>query len=129
MTSRELIRVPGAPGSQWYSDAVRVGALIWTAGQIPRRDDGTIATAFSEQVDCAIDNLERALVAAGGGLKTVVKVNAYLASLDDFDEYNAVYARRLGPDLPARTSVEVARFKDGIRIEIEAVAYSIAEGP
>ena len=48
----------------------------------------------------------------------------YLASFDDLDEYNVLYARSLDANCRPRTWVEVARFKDGIRTEIEAVAYA-----
>jgi 2-iminobutanoate/2-iminopropanoate deaminase len=124
MSKRELLVVPGIGNPQWYSGASRFGDLIWTAGQVPARADGSMPDDFAEQVTVTIDNLERTLAHAGASLDTLLKVNTYLASLDDFDAYNRIYAQRLGEHgLPPRTTVEVARFPAPMRIEIEAVAH------
>jgi 2-iminobutanoate/2-iminopropanoate deaminase len=127
MSSRDFIVVPGLGNPQWYSGAARYGSLIWSAGQVPTREDGSTPEDFSDQVATTLDNLERTLEAAGGGLDTLLKVNAYLASMDDFDAYNAVYTARIGAHgLPPRTTVEIARFRPPMRIEIDAVAHARA---
>jgi 2-iminobutanoate/2-iminopropanoate deaminase len=75
-------------------------------------------------MEAVLDNLELALERAGAGLETLLKVNGYLASLDDFETYNRVYVARIGPHgLPPRTTVEVARFPGHMKVEIEAVAH------
>jgi 2-iminobutanoate/2-iminopropanoate deaminase len=123
MSPRELFNLPGG-NPQWYSSASRFGDLVWSAGQIPRRADGTWAEGFPEQVEVTLDNLEAALEAAGAGLDTLLKVNTFLASIEDFQTYNEVYTRRLGAHgLPPRTTVEIAKFPPPMRIEIEAVAH------
>jgi len=125
MGSRSLVVVPGIGNPQWYSGAARYGALIWTAGQVPTREDGSTPEDFAEQVAVTLDNLERTLEAAGGGFDTLLKVNTYLESMDDFETYNAVYTARIGVyGLPSRTTVEIARFRPPTRLEIEVVAHT-----
>jgi 2-iminobutanoate/2-iminopropanoate deaminase len=121
---RELFTVPGVGNPQWYSAAARFGDLIFSAGHLAAGRDGDVPEGIEAQVTATFDNLEQSLQAAGGGLDTLLKINTYLASLDDFEAYNGVYTARLGPHgLPARTTVEVARLPPGFLIEIEAVAH------
>jgi 2-iminobutanoate/2-iminopropanoate deaminase len=122
---RQLFTVPGVGNPQWYSAATRFGDLIFSAGHLASTRDGDIPEGIAAQVSATFDNLEQSLQAAGGGLDTLLKINTYLASLDDFGAYNEVYVARLGPlGLPARTTVEVARLPPGFLIEIEAVAHA-----
>jgi 2-iminobutanoate/2-iminopropanoate deaminase len=124
MKKRELFVVPGIGNPTWYSGASRFGDLIWTAGQVPARADGSMPEDFAEQVAVTLDNLEATLRHVGGSLDTILKVNAYLTSLDDFDVYNRVYTERLAAHgLPPRTTVEIVRFPPPMKIEIEAVAH------
>jgi len=121
---REHIVVPGLGNPQWYSGAARYGTLIFTAGQVPSTSELETPDSFVAQVELVIDNLKRTLEAAGGGLDTLIKVNAYLESMDDFEAYNEVYVRRIAEHgLPPRTTVEIARFRPPMRIELEAVAH------
>jgi 2-iminobutanoate/2-iminopropanoate deaminase len=122
--ARELFTVEGLGNPQWYSAGARYGDLVWTAGQVPTGSDGTIPDDFERQAELVLDNLERTLAHVGAGLDTLLKVNTYLASWDDFDTYNHVYVSRIGPHgLPPRTSVEIARFAPPMKIELEAVAH------
>jgi 2-iminobutanoate/2-iminopropanoate deaminase len=125
MSDRNLITVAGIANPQWYSAAVRYGELIWTAGQVPVRADGSTPPDIADQVAAALDYLERVLQQAGAGFDTLLKVNAYLASMDDFDAYNAVYSSRIKPSgLPPKTTIEIARLLPPLRVEIEAVAHA-----
>lgn len=124
MPQRELLVVPGIGNPERYSGAARFGDLIWTSGQTPAREDGTIPEDFADQVGVTLDNLEATLRHCGASLSTLLKVNTYLASLDDFDTYNRVYVERLGPHgLPPRSTVEIVRFPPPMRIELEVVAH------
>jgi 2-iminobutanoate/2-iminopropanoate deaminase len=124
MSGRELIVVPGVGNPQWYAGGSRFGDLIWTAGQVPAGADGVIPVDFAEQVAVTLDNLERTLRHLGGSFDTILKINSYLTSLDDFDLYNEVYTARLrAHGLPPRTTVEIVRFPPPMRVEIEAVAH------
>jgi 2-iminobutanoate/2-iminopropanoate deaminase len=128
MSERELIVVPGVGNPQWYSGAARYGELVWTAGQVPVAQDGSLPEDFGEQVELVLDNLETTLEETGANLGTLLKVNAYLVSLDDFEVYNDRYTARLGPlGLPPRTTVEIVRLPPPMMIELEAVAHIAAD--
>ena len=124
MSTRDLVVVPGLGNPAWYAGASVYGDLVWTAGQVPTRADGSMPEDFEDQVAVTLDNLEKTLLYVGASLGTLLKVNTYLSSLDDFDAYNRVYTVRLaGHGVPPRTTVEIVRFPPPMRIEIEAVAH------
>jgi 2-iminobutanoate/2-iminopropanoate deaminase len=124
VAERELFVIPERGNPEWYSNSSRYGDLVWTAGQVGRRPDRTWPDSFAEQVEVTLDNLEAALKIAGADFGTLLKVNAYLASFDDFAVYNEVYTRRLADyGVPPRTSVEIARFPPPMLVELEAVAH------
>lgn len=111
----------GAP----YSQAIVVGGLVYTAGQVPL-DPATgalVEGGIVEQTERVFRNLEAILVAAGSGLDRLVKTTVFLVSLDDFAGMNEVYARHAGERPPARSTVEVSRLPAGALVEIEAVAH------
>jgi 2-iminobutanoate/2-iminopropanoate deaminase len=122
MPKREVIQpddvaVPKVP----YSPVVVSGDLVYTAGQAPFDKDGKLVSDdVAEQTRQVLTNLSACLAAAGCGLEDVLKVNAYLTSLDDFPAYNAVYAEFFKAPYPARTTVQAGLV--GFKVEIEAVA-------
>lgn len=119
---RKLI-THGEPNSQPYADIAIGGGLIFTSGQIPISDDGTVPVDFGEQVSQVLSNLEMTLQNAGSDLDNILKITVYLDSLDDFDVYNRIYVEKLSAHgLPPRTTVEVSRFRGSKRIELDAVA-------
>jgi len=110
----------GNPAS--CSAAARVGDLIYTAGQIGAEVGGPPVNA-ADQARTALSRLIAAVEAAGGGIETIVKVNTYLADLNDFPVYDAIYREMIAVDpKPARTSVQIAAFPAPLKIEIDAVA-------
>lgn len=116
-----------------YAQAVRVGGMVWTSGQIPL-DPATgamVEGGIAEQTERVLESLTAVLAAAGCGLRDVVKTTVFLQDLGDFGAMNAVYGRYfLGEDgaggegvvPPARSTVEVAGLPRGARVEIEVVA-------
>jgi 2-iminobutanoate/2-iminopropanoate deaminase len=109
---------PRAP----YSPVVVDGDLVVTAGQVAFDERGElVAGGIEAQVRRALENLSACLAAAGCGLGDVLKVNAYLADLADFEAYNGVYREFFLEPFPARTTVGAA-LPGGILVEIEAVA-------
>jgi 2-iminobutanoate/2-iminopropanoate deaminase len=117
----ETKNAPGAIGP--YSQAVVVGGLVYTSGQIPIDPvSGKIeAEGIEEQTRRIIKNLAAVLEAAGSGLDKVVKTTCFLANMDDFAAFNKVYAEYfIGK--PARSCVEVAKLPKGALAEIEVVA-------
>ena len=114
----EGVAVPKAP----YSPVVVSGDYVYTAGQVAFDEAGSLVGDDMEtQARRALENLRACLVAAGCALDEVVKVNAYLADLADFDAYNAVYREFFAEPYPARTTVQ-AGLPPGLLVEIEAVA-------
>ena len=110
-----------------YSQGVRVGHLVFTAGQVGV-DPVTqlvVAGGITEQTTRAFENLRAILEAGGSSLAQVVKATVFLKNMNDFAAMNAVYASYFeGEDapLPARSTVEVARLPKDVLVEIELVA-------
>ncbi len=107
-----------------YSQAVQWEKLIFTAGQVALRPDGSfVDSGVADQTDQALRNLQAILEAAGASMDTVVKTTIYLMDMNDFGEVNAVYGRYFSGNKPARSTVQVARLPKDARVEIEAIAY------
>ena len=106
-----------------YAHFRRVGALVFTSGQIPiRPGTGELVTDVAEATQQVLENLRAVLQAAGSGLEHVVKTTVFLVDLRDFGAVNEVYARYFGANPPARSCVQVAGLPKGARLEIEAIA-------
>ena len=112
-----------------YSQAVRVGELIYTSGQValdPTSGQLTGTTA-AEQTVRVFENLKAVLTAAGTDLSKVFKTVVFLKSMNDFAAMNEVYAQYLAPSgvvPPARSTVEVARLPKDALVEIEVIAFA-----
>jgi 2-iminobutanoate/2-iminopropanoate deaminase len=121
-----------APGRASYSDAVVVdlgGARwIYVAGQTPRPDvaDGTVPRDLTGQAERCFDQIERILTEHGATLADVVALTTYLVSLDRYQEFAAVRARRFGDETPSSAAVGVAALLDGALVEVLAVAVTEA---
>jgi 2-iminobutanoate/2-iminopropanoate deaminase len=105
-----------------YSQAMRVGDLVFTAGQGPV-DPATgtvVGDTIEQQTDVTIDNLSALLEAAGTSLDHVIKATVHLADLDDFARFNAVYERRFSDPKPVRTTVGSRLL--GMLVEIDLIA-------
>jgi len=126
--SRSNITTDGAPAAIGpYAQGVRVGNLVFTAGQggMDPVTGQVVPGGIKEQTARTLDNLKAILEAAGSSLGQVVKATVYLKDMNDFAAMNAVYASYFGTDsdtLPARTTVEVARLPRNLLVEIDVVA-------
>ncbi len=110
----------GAP----YNQAIRVGDLVFVAGQLGLVPGGTtIDGDVAAQTDQALRNLAAILTEAGSSMANLVKTSVFLADLGDFQAMNDVYARHVGDRPPARSTFEVAGLPSGALVEIEAVAH------
>lgn len=121
---KQPVSTPDAPAAIGpYSQAVRLGNLVFTSGQIPLRPDGTIVEGnVEEQAHQVFANLQAVLSAAGTGLEHTVKATVFVADLGQFAELNAVYAQYFQEPFPARSTVEVSRLPRDVLVEIEVVA-------
>ncbi|MBE2200977.1 MAG: RidA family protein [Anaerolinea sp.] len=122
---REIIHTDKAPAAVGpYSQAVKIGNLVYTAGQIAL-DPSTGQLREDEiqiQTEQALNNLQAVLTAAGSGLEHVVKTTVFLKDMAEFKAMNEVYARFFPNNPPARSAVQVAALPLYGRVEIEAVA-------
>ena len=123
--NRNVIHTDDAPKAIGpYSQAIRVGDLVYTAGQVsivPATGD-LIAGDIEAQTRQALNNLKAVLEAAGSGLDKVVKTTVFMPALGDFARMNAVYAEFFPAQPPARSTVQVAALPKGAMVEIECVA-------
>ena len=124
----EIISTSNAPAAIGpYSQAVAVGDLVFTAGQIAL-DPATMKLVegdVAKQTEQVFENLIAILEAAGVSLEKVVKTTVYLADMADFPAMNAVYAKFFADHKPARATVQVAGLPMGVSVEIDAIATKV----
>jgi 2-iminobutanoate/2-iminopropanoate deaminase len=126
--SKSAIATTAAPAAIGpYSQGVRAGNLVFTAGQIAL-DPATqqvVAPGITEQTTQVLENLKAILEAAGSSLAQVVKATVFLKDFNDFAAMNAVYGAYLAPEgvvPPARSTVEVSRLPKDVLVEIDLIA-------
>ena len=114
-------KAPAAIGP--YSQAVVVGNLIFTSGQIPLNPETGILEGnnITEQTHRVCKNLEAVLTAAGGSLQSAVKTVCFLADMADFAAFNEVYAQYFS-EKPARSCVTVKALPKDALVEVEVIA-------
>ena len=115
-------KAPAAIGP--YSQAIQVGNLVYTSGQIPI-DPATGAFAeggIKEQTRQSLTNIKAILAEVGLSMSNVVKTTVFLADMNDFADMNAVYAEFFTEPYPARSAVAVKTLPKGALVEIEVVA-------
>ena len=127
--SREVVRTEAAPApfqGAPYSQAIKANGLVFVSGQLSLRPGEAELTGgdVATQTEQIFANLRAILEAAGSGLDRIVKTTVFLQRLDDFAGMNEVYARHVGGEPPARSTVEVAKLPSGALVEIEAVALT-----
>ena len=108
-----------------YNQAVSIGNLIYTAGQIPLDKQGQmVAGGIKEQTQQVIQNLIAVLSHGGSSLDKVIKATVFLKDLNDFAGMNEVYAEYFkSATAPARSTIQVARIPKDALVEIEVVAH------
>ena len=114
-------KAPAAIGP--YSQAVVVGNLIFTSGQIPLNPETGVLEGkdITEQTHRVCKNLEAVVTAAGSSLQNAVKTVCFLANMSDFAAFNEVYAQYF-TEKPARSCVAVKDLPKGALVEVEVVA-------
>ena len=124
-TQREIISTSNAPAAVGpYSQAVRIGDLVYSAGQIPLNPETgkLVEGGIEAQTRQVMQNLIAVLEAAGTSLTNVVKTTIYVTDLGDFATLNQVYGSYFDSNPPARSTVQVAALPLGANVEIEVVA-------
>ncbi|CAM4517734.1 2-iminobutanoate/2-iminopropanoate deaminase [Paenibacillus endophyticus] len=132
MTTKQPLQVistdkaPAAIGP--YSQAIKLGGLLFTSGQIPLDASGELVEGgIEEQTHQVFRNLESVLAAAGASFQDVVKATVFMKDMNQFATVNSIYGSYFGEHKPARSTVEVARLPKDVFVEIEVIASTIVE--
>ena len=106
-----------------YSQAVKVGNMLYTSGQIPLDpvSGELVGSNITEQAEQVMKNLCAVLEAAGTSFDNAVKTTCFIADMADFAEFNAVYAKYI-TSAPARSCVAVKTLPKGALVEVEVIA-------
>lgn len=112
-------RVPTQGGASFSAAVVIAGPGRWVhiSGQIEPR------STLAEEAAACFEQIAATLAPLGGSLSDVVRITAYLTSLDEYAEYGRVRAQYFGDTLPASAAVQVAGLLSGAKIEIDGVAF------
>jgi 2-iminobutanoate/2-iminopropanoate deaminase len=115
--------IPKAAGP--YSPGMGFERLVFVAGQgASDPATGTMPDDIEAQTEQCLRNVEAILKAAGSSLQHVLRCGVFLIDMGEFDRMNGVYARVFGDHRPARTTIQAAALpKDGLRVEIDCIAY------
>jgi len=126
MPSKKIIKpARAAPAVGPYNHGVRVGDLLFCAGQIPL-DPATgnlVSGGIQAQTERVLENVKAILEDQKLTFSNVVKSTVFLTNLADFTEMNEVYARYFTADFPARSTIQVAALPKGASVEIEVIAH------
>lgn len=107
-----------------YSQAIRVGDLLFLSGQIPL--DPATGEVVDQDIEAAtrrvLENIRAVLESEGLSFRNVVKTTVFMRDLSLFPRMNAVYATAFKENPPARSTVQVADLPKGVPVEIEVIA-------
>ena len=111
------------PGGH-YSHGVVANGFVFVAGQLPITPSGQKLSeaSFAEQARQVLANVESVLKASGSGIDRLVQVRVYIDDMDDWAEFNGIYAQWAGTSRPSRAVVPCGPLHYGFKLEIEAVA-------
>ena len=122
--TRETIHTDNAPAAiGTYSQANKVGNLVFISGQIPLvpATMEVVEGDFAARARQVFDNLKAIAEASGGSLNDAVKVTIFLTDLDNFATVNEVMAAYFDEPYPARAAVQVAALPKGVDVEADAI--------
>lgn len=121
--SRHVINTANAPAAIGpYSQAIKLGGLVFTSGQIGLTPAGELVEGLEAQANQAFSNLGEILKQAGGSFTSVVKFTLFLTDLNDFAKVNEIMQKYVTEPFPARSTVGVVSLPKGALFEVEAIA-------
>src|SRR5262249_23192699 len=122
----ERISPPGVAAPRGpYSPAVRAGDFIYVSGQVPvdPASHQVVSGDIGIETRRVLDNIKLILEGCGATMADVVRCTVFLADAKDFAAMNAIYAEYFGDNKPTRTTVVAGFVLQGIKVEIDAIAY------
>jgi 2-iminobutanoate/2-iminopropanoate deaminase len=127
--NKRIIKTDQAPAAIGpYSQAVRIGNMLYTSGQIaldPRSGE-FLSGELEQETERTLENISAILKADGLSLDNIVKTTVYLTDLRYFTRMNQIYEKYFSENKPARACAQVAALPKGAKVEIEAIAFAIA---
>ncbi|HEX7569703.1 MAG TPA: RidA family protein [Verrucomicrobiae bacterium] len=126
MATKTIIKPAKSPAAVGpYNHAVRVGDLLFCAGQIPIEPvtGNLVAGDIKAQTERVLENVKAVLDDQKLTFANIVKSTVFMTNLGDFAAMNEVYARYFTENFPARSTVQVAALPKGANVEIEVIAH------
>lgn len=126
MGEKKIIKpAKSAPAVGPYNHAIRVGDLLFCAGQIPLdpASGNLVSSDIKAQTERVLENVKAILDDQGLKFSNVVKSTVFLTNLADFAGMNEIYAKYFTADFPARSTIQVAALPRGANVEIEVIAH------
>ncbi|HEY1769663.1 MAG TPA: RidA family protein [Chthoniobacterales bacterium] len=124
---KKIVSTKDAPAAVGpYSQAVRSGAMLFCAGQIPLdpQSGQIVSDDISAQAKRVLENIAAVLRAENLNFGHVVKTTIFLTDMSDFQTVNEIYAGYFRENPPARSTVQVSALPKGARVEIEVIAVA-----
>lgn len=126
MATKTIIKPAKSPTAVGpYNHAVKVGDLLFCAGQIPidPKDGNLIPGDIKVQTERVLENVKAILEDQGLTFANVVKSTVFMTNLADFAGMNEIYSKYFTSDFPARSTIQVAALPKGANVEIEVIAH------
>jgi 2-iminobutanoate/2-iminopropanoate deaminase len=126
MSDLKHLKIDDAPAPKGaYSQVVRAGDFLYVSGQGPIDPvtQNLVLGDIRSETRLTLENVERVLIGCGANRRNIVRCGVFLARADDFAAMNEEYATFFGDTRPARTTVQATLVEEGMKIEIDCVAY------
>lgn len=125
-TVRSINPSENAPPGGHYSHGTVANGFVFVSGQLPITPAGErlVNAPFGEQALQVLANVESVLKACGSAVDRLVQVRVYLDDIQNWPEFNTIYARWAGSSRPSRAVVPTGRLHHGLKVEVEAVAVA-----
>jgi 2-iminobutanoate/2-iminopropanoate deaminase len=126
MATKTIIKPAKSPAAVGpYNHAVRVGDLLFCAGQIPLdpANGNLVEGDIRTETERVLKNVQAILEDQGLTFANVVKSMVFLTDLANFAGMNEIYAKFFTSDFPARSTIQVAGLPKGAKVEIEVIAH------
>jgi len=124
--NKQCLNPLNAPaGGPPYSPVVKAGDFAYISGQGPMARDGSgvVHGTFEQETRLTLDNLITMVEGIGATLDQVVKTTVFLVDMNNFGEFNRIYAEYFTREQPARSCVQAARLPLDFKVEVEAIVY------